>query len=51
MRASISAIPARPSLRRTAYTGRARKRREFSRPMFSGLGMDEEEEEEVEVER
>jgi hypothetical protein len=33
----MAAMPSLPSLRSTAYTGRARKRREFSMPMFSGL--------------
>jgi hypothetical protein len=35
----ITPYPVRPSLRRAAYTGSARKRREFSRPMLRGLWM------------
>lgn len=38
-RANMSASPERPWATSTAYTGRARKRREFSMLMFSGEGM------------
>ncbi|CAK7565551.1 MAG: hypothetical protein SEPTF4163_003468 [Sporothrix epigloea] len=36
--AKIAANPSRPSLMSTAYTVKARNRREFSVPMFMGLG-------------
>lgn len=41
MRTNMSAMPSLPSLKRAAYTGRARNRREFSMPMFSGLWISE----------